>query len=192
MRSTVLRLAALILWLAGLLTPGLVRAFPPLPASFYGTVKVSDANVPDGTLVRALIDGQVYAEARTQTYEGNTVYSVDVKGDDPATPEREGGSPEAVVTFEVGGVQAEQSGIWRSGTNVALHLTARTSGALASPPPTLPPVATQTPIRYLAPPPTASPAPVTPNSGGGAWLISGSAAIAILLSAIWVVRRRRR
>ena len=45
-------------------------AVPQIPASFYGTVKVNGANVPDGTSVQALIDGKVYADVLTQTYQG--------------------------------------------------------------------------------------------------------------------------
>jgi hypothetical protein len=159
--------ALILLPLAGLLTARPALAFPPLPSSFYGTVKVNGQNVPDGTLVRALIDGQVYAESRTQTYQGNSVYGVDVKGDDTDTPARDGGVADAVVTFEVGGVKADQTGAWRSGTNVELNLTASTSVALAAPPPTIPPVPTQTPIGYKAPAPAQTVPPATSAGNGG-------------------------
>ncbi len=189
MRTIATCLTALMLGLAGLLTPGIALAFPPLPSSFYGTVKVNGQNVPDGTVVRALIDGQAYAESRTQTYQGNSVYSVDVKGDDSDTPARDGGGADSLVAFEVGGVLAEQTGSWRSGTNVEINLTASTSGALAAPPPTLPPVPTQTPIGYKAPTPEVSPAAA--GSAGSPWLIVGLAVVAVALGATWVVRRRR-
>lgn len=183
-------LALLLLWLAGGLTPRPALAFPPLPSSFYGTVKVNGQNVPDGTVVRALIDGQVYAEAPTQTYQGNSVYSVDVKGDDSDTPERDGGLPDAVVQFEIGGVPADQTGLWRSGTNIEINLTASSSGSLAPPQPTLVPAPTQTPIGYSAPAP-ADPPSGSRDDGRAPWLIAGSAAMAVVLAALWVARRRR-
>ncbi len=45
-------------------------AFPPLPSSFYGTVKVDGVNVPDGTRVQAVITGVPYAEAATRDLPG--------------------------------------------------------------------------------------------------------------------------
>ena len=59
-----------------------VLAFPSLPSSFYGTVKVNDANVPDGTLVQALINGKMIIENQTQTYQGDLLYSLDIPGHD--------------------------------------------------------------------------------------------------------------
>ena len=38
-------------------------AIPALPSSFYGIVKVNGKSVPDGTLVQALINGQVLSQA---------------------------------------------------------------------------------------------------------------------------------
>lgn len=137
--------------LAGLLiiTPAL--AFPPLPSSFYGQVKVDGKNVPDGTVVHALIGGKVYAEARTQTYEGNSVFSLDVPGDDSTTDAIEGGKEGDTIQFEVGGAPASQTGTWHSGNNVNLNLTVKAGGPLQTPPPTLTPIPTQTPILAAAP-----------------------------------------
>ncbi len=194
MRPKLTFFGLLLLCIAGLLTTHSALAFPPLPSSFYGTVKVNGQNVPDDTVVRALIDGQVYAESRTQTYQGNSVYNVDVKGNDTDTPEADGGDANSVVTFEVGGVKADQSGAWRSGTNIELNLTASASGALETPPPTLPPVPTQTPIGYIAP--TATPALLAPLAAGvgsgSPWLIIGATVMAAALFLVWLVRQRRR
>jgi hypothetical protein len=85
-----------------------VLALPPLPSSFYGTVKVDGANVPLGTIVSAWINGVWYA--------------------DPATPGTiEGGVEGDTVVFHIGGLEADETGTWHSGTNVQLNLTASTS-----------------------------------------------------------------
>lgn len=100
-----------------------VLAVPVLPSSFYGTVKVKNENVPDGVLIQALIDGKVYAEGLTQTYQGNSVYSLDITGDDTTTDAREGGRDGDTVQFTIAGAQAKQTGTWHSGTNAELNLT---------------------------------------------------------------------
>ncbi len=73
-----------------------VLAQPPLPSSFYGTVKLGGANVPDGTSVTAWMNGVQYASALTTTFGGNSVYSMDVRGDDP------GGNQGTIVVFHIG------------------------------------------------------------------------------------------
>jgi hypothetical protein len=81
-----------------------LAGIPARPSSFWGTVKVDGENAPDGTVVRALIDGQVYAEDYTQTYEGESFYALNVRADDTDTPACDGGREGDVVQFEVGGV----------------------------------------------------------------------------------------
>jgi hypothetical protein len=133
-------------------TPAL--AIPPLPSSFYGTVKVNDANVPDGTAIQALIGGQVYAEGLTQTYQGNSVYALDVRGDDPDTAVKDGGREGDVIQFKIGGALANQTGVWHTGTNVNLDLTASSSVPITTPQDTPSPVPTQTAIEVIQPSPT--------------------------------------
>ncbi|MFQ5858192.1 MAG: hypothetical protein ACE5LU_21525, partial [Anaerolineae bacterium] len=105
---------------AGFLTTQLALAatllIPPLPASFYGTVTVAGADVPAGIPVSAWIDGVMHAETNTFRHEGRTMYAVDVPGDDPATPEVEGGRPGDTVVFHVGGLKADQTAVWQGGT----------------------------------------------------------------------------
>jgi hypothetical protein len=143
-------------------------AVPQLPASFYGTVKVNAANVPDGTSIQALIGGHVYAETITQTYQGDSVYALNVTGDDTDTPAVDGGREGDTVQFKIGGVLASQTGIWHSGTNVSLNLTASTSNPIATPAATPTTVPTQTAIPTLKPtvvpatPSPASPTAITP------------------------------
>jgi hypothetical protein len=137
---------AIIICLALLVTPIAVQAIPPLPSSIYGTVKVNNANVVDGTLVEALINGQVVAHGFTETYQGDSVYTLDVPGDDGSTAAVEGGKEGDKITFRVGGVMASETGVWHGATNVMLNLTITSGTTLNTPQPTPTPVATQTPI----------------------------------------------
>jgi hypothetical protein len=72
--------------------------FRHCPPVFFGTVKDKGANVPNGTLVKASINEQVYAEAKTLTYQGDSVYSLDVPGDHSSTTMVEGGMM-AILSF---------------------------------------------------------------------------------------------
>ena len=130
--------------------------FPPIPSSFYGTVKVNGENAADGTLVQALINGQVFATGYTQTYQGNSVYALDVPGDDSATTSIDGGRDNDVVQFMVGEVLAAETGVWKSATNAGINLTLSTSTPLNTPQPTPTAVPTQTPIKLPKKLPTAT------------------------------------
>ncbi len=101
-------------------------AVPPLPSSFYGQIKVNGQNVPDGTVVQVLIGGKAFPAiySSSKTYLGNSVYSLDVPGDDPSTPEIEGGVEGDTIQFTISGQTASQTGVWHSGTNTKLDLTA--------------------------------------------------------------------
>ena len=134
-------------------------AIPPLPSSFYGTLKVNGANVPDGTLVQALINGQVFATGYTQTYQGASVYALNIPGDDTDTTLQDGGRENDPIKFEIGGALADQTGTWKSATNVNLNLTATVVGEIAAPQATPSPVPTQTAIRQMqgSPTPTQTP-----------------------------------
>ena len=98
-------------------------AVPPLPSSFYGTVKAGGSNVPIGTTVSAWINGVKYNETTVLMHAGDTVYSLDVPGDDSGTPDKEGGVPGDTVVFRVGTQVADQTAPWQSGNNVELNLT---------------------------------------------------------------------
>jgi hypothetical protein len=124
-------------------------AFPPLPSSFYGTVQVNAANVPDGTSVQALIGSKVYAETVTQTYQGKSVYSLNVDGDDTETSTTDGGREGDTIQFKIGGMPAVQTGVWHSGTNVSLDLIASTSTPVSMPNATITQVPTPTALLTL-------------------------------------------
>jgi hypothetical protein len=205
MRSKTVLFSLILACLSPLLAAVPALAFPPLPSSFYGTVEVNGDNVPDGTIVRALIDDQVYAEGRTQTYQGDSVYSLDVPGDDTATAARDGGHEGDTIQFEVGEVLADQTGTWHSGANVELNLAASATGPLATPPPTPSPVPTRTPIPLAQPSAThttfaqPSPTPVLPvDSGEHGSSNTGPAVAAVVVVIVvaaggtaWAVHRRR-
>jgi len=149
----------LMVCLASLLDVVPVLAIPSLPSSFYGIVKVNNANVADGTLIQALIDGQAFAAGRTQTYQGDSVYALDVPSDDTDTIIQDGGRDGDTIQFQIGGVVADQTGTWRSGTNVNLGLSASSAATLTAPEATLTPVPTQTAILVVQ----LSPTSITPT-----------------------------
>ncbi len=111
-----------------LVTNGLsytVKAGPPsMPSSFYGLVEENGASVPVGTVISAWINGVQYAETGCLSYDGNSVYAMDVPADDPGTPGTiEGGLEGDSVVFKIGGIEANQTGIWHGGTNQELNLS---------------------------------------------------------------------
>lgn len=125
-----------------------VLAFPSLPSSFYGVVKYNDANIPEGTLVEALVNNQVFATGYSQMYEGDSVYTLDVRGDDTDTADQDGGVEGDTIFFRVGGLMASETAEWHAGTNISLGLTVNSTSALNSPQSTPTALATQTPIAY--------------------------------------------
>lgn len=101
-----------------------VAAAPPPPAGFYGYVTSGGANVPDGTIVSAWINGVQYDSTPTFTDAGLSVYTFEVRGDDDATPGViEGGKEGDPIVFKVGGVIVPQAGVWHSGSNQQIDLT---------------------------------------------------------------------
>lgn len=125
-----------------------VFAFPSLPSSFYGAVLVNGADVPEGTLVEALINGNAVVSASVKLYEGHSVFSMNVPGDDSDTESIDGGKEGDVIAFRVGGQMADQTGVWHSGTNVSLDLSLNTNAALLAAGVPAQQVATQTAIPY--------------------------------------------
>ncbi len=97
---------------------------PPTPSSFYGSALVNGYSIPLGTEVSAWINGVKYAFTPSIEYNGLSVYSMDVPGDDPETFDiKEGGVAGDIVTFQIGGVTANPTAPWRSGVNFPLNLT---------------------------------------------------------------------
>lgn len=103
---------------------------PPLPSSFYGTVKLNGADAPAGTLVSAWIAGEKYAETAASSSSGSgSTFVLDVPGDERDTPSIEGGREGQAIIFRVGRFAAGQLAVWHSGTVVELNLTAIESDA---------------------------------------------------------------
>lgn len=143
---------------------------PQPPARFFGTVTLDGSPVPPGTEVRALIDGVVYAVDETTVIDGAAVYLIDVPADDPSTPNIvEGGQTADVVVFQVGGGNAQETGVWRAEEASELNLTALTP--------------TPTPTRRPRPPVT------IPEPSTLALFVSGVTSL-LAMSAGIAVRRR--
>jgi hypothetical protein len=155
MRHLVCIIALLGIGPISLLIARPVKAFPSLPSSFYGTVKVNGANVPDGTLIQALINGKVIIENTTQTYQGDSSYSLDIPADDPDTLVVDGGKDGDTITFIMGGIVADQAGTWKNGSIVSMNLSASSATTLLIPVQvTFTPIPTQTVIIHTAEVPT--------------------------------------
>jgi hypothetical protein len=100
-------------------------AVPPLPSGYFGTVKLNGVNVRAGVQVTARINGIQYALSPYKIYDGDTVYSLDVPGDDLSTlGVIEGGIEGDHIVFYIGDTIADQTGAWHSGTSIQLNLTA--------------------------------------------------------------------
>jgi hypothetical protein len=147
-----------------------VNAAPPLPSSFYGTAKINGENVREGTIIRALINGRVVAVSYAMLVQGESVYAIDVPGDDPATPEIEGGIEGDTIRFMLGGFLVWETGTWRSGTDTELNLSLTANATMPppqpteTPPPTPTGLPTQTAISQPTQSPTTGPTPsLTPT-----------------------------
>jgi hypothetical protein len=137
-----------------------VDAAPPLPSSFYGTAKFNGENVREGTIIRTLINGRVVATTSAVIFQGESVYSIDVPGDDPATPEIEGGIEGDMIRFMLGGFLIRETVTWQSGTDIEFNLSLTANATLPPPQPTetFPP--TPTPLSTQTPLPTATGTPL--------------------------------
>jgi hypothetical protein len=137
-----------------------VDAAPPMPSSFYGTAKINGENALEGTIIRALINGRVVATTSAVIYQGESVYTIDVPGDDPATPEIEGGIEGDMIRFMLGGFLVRETATWQSGTDIEMNLSITANATLPPPqptetlPPTSTPISTQTTLPIFTGLPT--------------------------------------
>jgi uncharacterized repeat protein (TIGR01451 family) len=113
---------------------------PPRPSSFFGRVTVGGApqtaEVPPGTRITAWIGGIRYAETfsvldSSVPDHAQSVYRLDVPGDNENTPAVEGGRAGQTITFRVAGVQVPQTAVWHDGLYERLDLTASFGADLA-------------------------------------------------------------
>jgi hypothetical protein len=100
-----------------LVTGGVMPAYadepPPMPHQFYGTVSFDGSPVEEGTLVEAFVNDVKQAET---TVDDESRYGYD-------TIFRVPGTAGATVTFQVGGVEADEDATWESGKVQQLNLT---------------------------------------------------------------------
>ena len=115
---------SLTLALVLLLYSNVKALVPPLPSSYYGSVRLDGSQASPGTVISAWIGTTKYAETTTSVNQGEATYSLNVPGDDPSTPQKEGGLPDEIVEFRIGSMLAQQTGSWFTGTNTNINLTA--------------------------------------------------------------------
>jgi len=148
--------AVLLISIIALAVPSSVGATPPVACSYWGTVLYNGANVPDGTIISVWSEdwGTQWTQTTTLTYEGESVYNVEVSGDDTdTTGAKEGPSVGESVNFRIGDNVATEfhhdadQDEWGEGGSRQIDLSA--TGATATP--------TNTPTQTLTP--TASPTP---------------------------------
>lgn len=153
-----LALAALVLTAQA--SPRSANLPPAIPATFHGTAMTNGAFVPAGTFLTAGNGTDVYASATTTIYEGSSVYRLSVPEDDPDTPALDGGHPDEVLVFRVGGLLAHQTAVWQSGVYQALNLTARdATPTVAAPTVTCSPEPSPTATPTVTETPTVTPSP---------------------------------
>lgn len=133
-------------------------AQPSIPSSFYGSVTVDGQAAPDGTEVRALIDGVDCTQAapgeRPAIRQGSaTAYVVHVVHES----QRPGcGREGTAVSFTIGGRPAVQQGLWTAGPQqLDLSTGAGPVVPLSTSTPTTPDAAPSTPGAGTVSTPTA-------------------------------------
>ena len=156
------------LLLAGLsvaLVLGAARAGAQLPPTrVFGTVTVDGQPAPAGTVVQAFVGEKQCGEGLVRRISDDLPlgYVVDVAG---ATQVEGCGTDGATITFRVGGVPANETATFATGTFIRLDLTVR--GQVATPPgaPTPPPfgAAPAATPTAVASPGAASPTPAGPG-----------------------------
>ena len=151
----VLALGPTLLGVFALAHPGLALQPPIIPFSPDGTIKVNNANVPDGTEVSAWCGGVSYRQTSTVITSGASWYfNLDIPGDDPETSSvKEGCTSNETVSFKIGDLTASQTAPWVSGSAIRLDLTA-TGGTSPMPAGTSTSTRTHTPTH--TPTPTAT------------------------------------
>jgi len=101
-----------------------VSAVPQWPHQFWGTVYIDSVPAPEGTEVIARIanvtENFTTVVAANHTYGWSPAFKV--KGDDPETPEKEGGNNGDIIDFYVAGTWATNF-TFKSGSYTVLNLT---------------------------------------------------------------------
>jgi hypothetical protein len=96
---------------------------PPLPSSHWGVITLDGRPVPSGSKLSAYVDGVLCGETtRFFSFEGTTGYSITVKGDNPDTPEKDGGRHGDVIRFRLNHKIVPATAVWIEGGNSRLNL----------------------------------------------------------------------
>lgn len=109
------------------------KAPPSLPCAFWGSVSADGSPLPDGTVISAWITGTKVAQSATTTYNGSSVYTMDVPADDPAVAGIQGGQDGVAVRFRIGTLWAAETGTWQEGDVNHVNLTAAPASYFAVP-----------------------------------------------------------
>ena len=111
-------LAILAIMVLILTLPSVASAQRLPPHVFVGTASIDDAAAPEGTSVTAWVSGAQVASTTTTGAAGDYVITVD-QGDSSFSGE--------TISFQVGGVDAAQTGVWTQGGADLLNLSVSTS-----------------------------------------------------------------
>jgi uncharacterized repeat protein (TIGR01451 family) len=93
-----------------------VMAVPPQPYVPYGKVTLNDEDLPEGTEIIAMCGGVQFGVTQSVILEGKSWYTIDVLGDDPDTAHKDGCNPDETVIFKLLSMEADQQGLWVSGS----------------------------------------------------------------------------
>jgi hypothetical protein len=101
----------------------------PPACSFAGTAKLDGADVTDGSVITATIEGVEYTTT-TPTGYGASTYAITIQQND--STHYADGDP---VSFKINGYDAGQTATWQAGQNIRLDLNAwtTTSSSASSP-----------------------------------------------------------
>lgn len=154
---------------------------PEPPARFVGTVTLNGQPAPAGTAVEARVGATSCGASTVFVQGGQSRYTIDVAG---AASQPGCGTPDAAVTFVVGGVPAAQTGSWRNYELNQLDLTARSAAPTASP--AVSPTVTATPR-----PPSAGSGQAVDGGVSGLWLASAALLASLAFVGMgWAAARR--
>ena len=158
-RGREVSVAAGIALLVALMALASVSGQPVFPHLFYGTVHINEEPAPAGTVIEAVVDGDVQ--------DSITVTEAGLYGGPGALEEKLLVSDPGTVRFVVEGVEADQTVGFVSGSITAFALTFTIEGFTTPPTPT--PTATPSPTETPTPTPvvtasaTPSPVPTLPS-----------------------------
>jgi hypothetical protein len=94
------------------------------PCRFHGTVRLNGADVPDGTVIKAIIDGDEYTTTTPALVDGDPVYGASTYALKIVPVAGAAYAEGAPIIFMIGAYTAIQTGSWETGGNIVLNLSA--------------------------------------------------------------------